>query len=755
MNSDQDKIEILKKRLDSISNAPGHSLRPKLHKHASLVSNTWQDDGEDEGGDNDVIVTNIPELKKKNAQNMGGGSGISSGNPLDSMGLMHGGTAFVDTSTSFDNPEYTAVDYDAAKPNSGSGNMSGGMPGSMSGGNNGYTPNGDRVVSRGGNDWLATQGGRDNKGRKGGRDGRGNFLKKALLISFFALLAAGAFVWYSYSSGNNYISASNIDIAVVGPVSTPSGEALTLDIDVHNRNASQLETVDLVVQYPDGTRKAEDGVTTVLNDRIPIGTIKQGETVRRRVEVLLFGEENMKKEFKFTVQYRVPGSVILFNKEKTYPIFIGSAPISINVSSLKEVAPNQTTTFKATITSNSPNVIRNLVFNATYPSGFVFESSNPPTSFGNNVWTIGDMKPGDTREISISGKVIGDASVERYFTFTAGTEDPIDRSRIATRLVESKEKIEIRKPFFSADVSLDKSGDAVYVGRAGDPIQAEIVWQNNLDVPLTDAIIEAKLTGATLDKASVSGGRGFYDSVTNTITWDRSSVEELSELSPGKSGLLQFSFASAPANQQNNSNLRRQEIGLAITVRAKRLSENQVPEELKSTASRTVKIASAFAFSSKVTHSIGPIENSGPIPPKAEAKTTYTIMNSVRNSFNNVKNVTYTATLPSYVRWTNKVYPESAAANIKYNADTRQITWTLGDIAPGVGYNSSARDFAFQVELLPSVSQVGNAPILVNPQRLAGTDAFTESVIETTLPAIDTSMESDPQFQFGFEKVVR
>lgn len=694
MNSDQDKIEILKKRLDSISNAPAHPSRPKLHKHPSLVSDAWQDDDEEDTGNDPVVVTNMSKSE------LGSTPESSVPSPMSASGL-------------------------AA----------------------------DRIVSRG-NDWLSTQSGRDRNGR-GGKDGRGTFLKKALLISFFALLAAGAFAWYSYSSGNNYISASNIDVAVIGPVSTPSGEVLALDVDVHNKNDSQLENVDLVIQYPEGTRKASDGITTVLNDRLPIGIMKKGETVRRRVEVLLFGEQDMKKEFKFTVQYRVPGSVILFNKEKTYPIFIGSAPISINVSSLKEVAPNQTTTFKATITSNSPNVIRNLVFNATYPTGFVFESSAPATSFGNNVWSIGDMKPGDTREITISGKVIGDASIERYFTFTAGTEDPIDRSRIATRLVESKEKIEIRKPFFSADVSLDKSGDAIYVGRAGDPIQGEIVWQNNLNVPLTDAVIEAKLTGATLDKTSVNASRGFYNSITNTITWDSSSVDDLAELSPGKSGLLQFSFASVAPTQQNNANARRQEIALAITVRAKRLSEDQVPEELKSTASRTIKIASELAFASRVVHSVGPIENAGPIPPKAETKTTYTIMNSVKNSFNNVKNVTYTATLPSYVRWTNKVYPESAAANIKYNADTRQISWTIGDIAPGVGYNTSSKDFAFQVELLPSISQVGNAPVLINPQRIAGTDAFTESVIETTLPAIDTSMESDPQFQFGFEKVVR
>ncbi len=699
MNGDEDRIESLKKRLYSISDAPDASSRPKLHKHATMVSDSWAD--EDEG------ETNEPPVIRP---------GAISGSIPGSIGGIKG---------------------ESPRPSRGeSGQL---LPDMRQ----------DRIISG------PKYGLGDEIKKARTKDGRGTFLKRLFAITFFALLAAIAFFLYVYSSGSNYISGANIDINVIGPVSTPSGEVLNLDIDVNNRNSSDLESVDLVVQYPDGTRKAEDGATTVLNDRLPIGTMKQGETVRRRVSVILFGEENIKKDFKFTVQYRVPGSVILFNKEKVYPMYIGSAPISVDVSTFKEVSPNQTTSFKAVITSNSQSVIRNLVFNASYPSGFAYEKSVPAASYGNNVWTIGDMKPGDKREIEIFGKIIGDADVERYFTFSAGTEDPIDKSRIATRLLETKEKVEVKKPFLSADVSLDKSGDATYVATAGNPIRGEIIWQNNLDVTLYDVAIEATLGGVTLSKESVNAERGFYDSLKNKITWDKGTVEEMAELPPNVSGVLQFSFASLPPTIRNNAALRRQALTLDISVRAKRLSESQVPQEIKSTTSRTIKIASGLSLSAKNVHTIGPFENSGPIPPEAEQKTTYTIMNSVGNSFNNVRNVTYTATLPSYVKWLGKIYPESAAANVTYSPDKREITWSLGDIAPGTGYNSSAKEFAFQIELLPSISQVGGAPVLVNQQRIAGTDVFTETVVESISQPLDTRMESDPSFRFGSEKVIR
>lgn len=579
-------------------------------------------------------------------------------------------------------------------------------------------------------------------------------LKRVLIVSLLALAAAGLFAWYIFTTGGNYVSASNIDIRVIGPVSTPAGEPLSLDIDVYNGNTERIETVDIIVQYPDGTRKIEDGSTTLLSDRLPIGDIAQGETARRTIKVLLFGEENVKKDIKLTVEYKVPGSVILFSKEKTYSLYIGSAPITIDVTNLKEVVPNQTTTFNVLITSNSESTVKNLLLKADFPAGFSFEKASPAASSNNNIWSLGDIAPGDKREIQVTGKIVGDANVERYFGFTAGTVDPLDRTKIAVTLVESKEKILVRKPFLAADFSLNKVGSVVYTTDAGQPIRGEIVWQNNLSVPLYDLILEMKLTGPTIDKKTVEGGTGFYTSQNNVITWDQSQVEEFKEILPNHSGSLQFTLSTLPPSIANNKTLRRQTVKLDLTVRAKRLSEDRVPEEIISTASKTVRVASGLSLNSRLVRNVGPFENTGPIPPRAEQASTYTVINSVTNSFNNVKDVTYKATLPSYVTWLGKTYPENSGAAVKYNPDTREISWTLGDMAPGTGFNTSAREFSYQVSISPSVSQVGQVPVVINAQRVAGSDTFTETIVEGNAPALGTNIESDPQFNLGMEKVV-
>lgn len=577
-------------------------------------------------------------------------------------------------------------------------------------------------------------------------------LKKLLIFSFFALISAGVFAWYMFASGSNYVSANNIDIRIIGPVAIPAGETLTLDVDVINTNPEKIETVDLIIEYPEGTRRAEDGLTTLLSDRLPIGNIAKSETVRRKIQVLLFGEENVKKEIKIIVEYKVPGSVILFRKEKKYPIYIGSAPVSIDISNFKEVIPNQITTFKVVVNSNSKSVIKNLVFKAEYPAGFIFDNAIPAASFNTDTWSLGDMAPGDIREIEITGKIIGDANIERYFGFVTGTEDPLDKSNIAIRLVENKEKILVQKPFLSADVFVGKSGSSVYAYEAGTPIRAEVVWQNNLNVPIYDLILEMQLSGSTIDKKTVESEQGFYQSQNNLILWDKSLVKEFIEIAPGQSGSLQFSLSSLPSNLTNNSTLRRQNIKLDLTVRAKRLSEDRVPQEIKSTATKSIKIASELTLASRLVHSIGPFENTGPVPMEAERATTYTVINSISNSFNNVKDVIYKVTLPTYVNWTGNIFP--ANSNAKYNVDTKEITWSLGDISPGVGYNTGAREFSYQVTITPSISQVGQTPNILSNQSVLGTDAFAETVIQSIVPPLGTSIETDPMYRTGIGRVI-
>lgn len=580
---------------------------------------------------------------------------------------------------------------------------------------------------------------------------RGRLFKRVLGAVSSLFVLALAFAGYTFYTGSNFVSNNNIDINLVGPVTNPAGEELSLDVDITNRNSTDLVLADLVITYPEGTRNAEDRVTSMTQDRIAIGTLAKGQSVRQTVKSVLFGEENTRKNIKVSLEYRIDGSNNIFVKDKQYPIFIGSSPISVNVDSSNEVVPDQENEFRITIRSNSSSIIKGLVFKAEYPFGFDFVSAVPATAGDNATWVLGDIQPGEERSIVLRGRILGGEMQQRVFRFYTGTEDATDKLAIGTIFVTNATEITLKKPFLSADIALDGKKDPVYVARAGDQIAGEITWQNNLDVPINDAVIQARITGPMLDKTSIQGDQGFYRSVDNTVVWDNSTMKELSEISAGDIGRLQFSFAAQKPSTENNSTFRSQSLKVELSIRAKRLNEDKVPEEVVSNVTRTVKIASDLDLTTRLVRNIGPFVNTGPLPPMPEQPSTYTVLISLKNSYNTVKDVVYTATLPQYVSWVGQVYPSNSP--VTYNADKRTITWQVGDMQPGIGFSQSSKDFAFQVSFLPSIGQVGSTPPIVLSQQLVGKDNFTGSITQTTDAPLDIKIETDPKFKYGDDKV--
>jgi len=580
---------------------------------------------------------------------------------------------------------------------------------------------------------------------------RGPLFKKLLALAFGIFVLAAAFAAYIFISGTNFVSSGNIDITLLGPVSIPAGEDLSLDVDIANRNSSDLVLADLVVTYPDGTRSADDNATPMITDRIDVGTIPKGQHVRETIKSVLFGAENSKQNIKITLEYRIGGSSSIFEKEKDYSIFIGSSPITVTVDALKEVTPEQETDFGIKVKSNSSTIIKGLVFKAEYPFGFQFVSSVPSTAGDNTTWVIGDMAPGAERDIDIRGKMIGTDNQERVFRFYTGTQDPNDASSIGTIFVTNSTSIAIRKPFLGADIALDDQSAPVVIAHAGTSVKGEITYVNNLSVPLNDVVIEAQVTGPMLDKATMNGERGFYRSVDNTIVWDQTTLADLKQVDPAGTGRVQFNFAPLAPNIGNNSSFRNQSLSLNLTIHAKRLNENNVPDEIVSNLTRKIQVSSDLGADSHLVRSIGPFQNAGPMPPMPEQASTYTVLVSLSNSYNAVKGVVYKATLPQYVTWTGQTYPSNAGAT--YNADTREITWNVGDMQQGIGFSSSAKQFAYQVSFLPSIGQEGTSPIIVGAARISGQDQFTSQVIGAAADPLDTKIDTDPTFTYGYDKV--
>jgi hypothetical protein len=567
-------------------------------------------------------------------------------------------------------------------------------------------------------------------------------------VAFFvASIAVAALL---FLSGGTTVSPDNIDIAVSGPLAMPGGAELVLQIEVTNNNTVPVKLADLVIAYPDGTRAAGDINTVQDTTREMLGTIAPGETVKTTARSVLFGNEDAQKQLQLALEFRIDGSNALFYKERDYTVILSSAPIAIGVDAVTETTSGQEVEILLTLAANSNQPLQDIILEARYPFGFEFRSAEPaPTTEG--IWQIGDMLPGTSRTISIKGVVVGERNDERIFRFVAGTARSDNPRMIAAAFETVEVPIRVKQPFLGLRLAVNGvfSASDIVASRNGD-ISFVVYWENNLPTRIYDAEITAKLGGSAFDRTQVETSDGFYRSQDHTVIWNGETNATLSEIEPGADGKVEMTLT--PLQLVDDPTLPAPTISIDVSVKARRLSEANVPETLESTATQLVRLTSALQLASKAVYSTGPFDNTGPVPPRAESETTYTIVWTVANSSNDVKDARVISRLPSYVTWTGKISPPDA--RVTYNPVGGEVMWDIGAVPARTGYDLPVKEVAFQVALTPSLSQVGDSPILVNDQRLTGLDRFTNTVIETGRGALNINLSNDPNFGEEAAKVI-
>jgi len=582
------------------------------------------------------------------------------------------------------------------------------------------------------------------------------FMKTSLLKKFFFfsvsffILAVG-YASYMFFAAGNTVSNDNIEIAILGNAFTAGGEELPLQIGITNKNNSVLELVDLVVEYP----KSSSGDLSSETERIreSLGSIPAGGIRNENVKIIIFGEQNSVRPIRVFIEYRVEGSNAIFVKEKFHEVTINSTPINLSVEAPATASPNQDINFKVKATLNATNPASKILLRIDYPIGFQFTSAKPAPSYGNNVWDLGDLAPGSERDIDISGKMLDVYDGEdKVFHIWSGSQSPTDKAVIGVVFNSMAQTIAIKKSSIEARLYINNVYAREYATDARTPVYGEIHWANNLDTKINDLEIRARITGNAVDRKTISARQGFYNSSKNEIVWDKNSTNNFDEVSPGDSGVVTFSVLPLPLFSGTSGMMVDPSMKIEIVVAGKQALSGFEFTDLTNSESAVVKVITDVGFATKGLYYSGPFKNTGPIPPKVEQDTTYTIVWSLSNTANNISKGVVKSSLPSWVNFGNSISPPSE--NLTFNASTKEITWNVGNLPKGTGISTPSREVAFSVVLTPSLSQLDSSPVLVNDAVLTGHDDFANVNIRVVKMSLTTRLPNDSSMPPDGDRVV-
>jgi len=576
-------------------------------------------------------------------------------------------------------------------------------------------------------EWKDNQSNKDNMKNKFKKPPVSPF-KKFFIASIIFFVGALGFAFYKFSSNDASVSNEKIDIQVIGNSFTKGGDELPLQIEIINNNNANLELVNLVIEYPKG---AEDGDVVRL-PRDSIGTINKGESVIRNIKVKLFGAEKSVRNIKIRLEYHPQGSNAIFTKDKYYPVTISLAPLSLNVEAPTSTTSNQSVSIKITSALNTSLSGDNPILQVTYPNNFVFESATPVPLLGNSIWSLSALSVNDPIVVEIKGRLIGQDGDEQVFHAYAGATNGTDQSQVSVVYSSILQKILITKPFLDARILVNGKDQMDPVVSGGETVNTEIAWVNNLSTLITDGQIIVSLGGNVFDKNNVNSNNGFYDSANNQIIWDKNLLPELSEINPGESGIVTFSFTPSSLVGLLN-NVKDPQVSIKVSIKGRQPQLGSTYDDINNFSEKIVKILSDFQIVSSASY----LE--GTIPPKAETETKYTITWTLSNSVNNILDAQARSSLPIYINWVG--LSSGSKENVTYNEVTREVTWNIGQVAPNTGISSN-REVSFVISLKPSLSQVGSIPQLMKEIYLSGKDSFTNTLIENKRGSITTSVSN-------------
>ncbi len=545
------------------------------------------------------------------------------------------------------------------------------------------------------------------------------------IFSFIFFSGAAFYTYLKFVSGDPFVSPQNIEVKMTGPVSIPAGDRFALDLSIVNNNKVELSGTVLTVEYPQGTHNSENPEIEMPRDRILVGYIKPGEVVHKRIEAILFGDEKSVSKIKFAIDYRIPNSNSVYTKEFFYDVTIQSSPVSFKVDMPTEISSGQVVPISISIRSNAPEILKNVGVKVKYPLGFSYKSSDiTPATSANDFFVLGDIPQGGERHFNIKGILSGENEDERTFEVSSGLiGEGMANSSISTQFVNYKSAIAIKKPFIGVNLSINNNSSPEVSVKSNGDIEVKLSYINNLPVSVTDVVLKLSVVGTGLDKTAVSVKNGVYQSLSNTIIWDKTSLPSLSELAPGEGGDVEFVLSPRiPLTDTGNP-----QILLSANVKGNRINELDVTDEVTNVAKRLIKIDSAAQFLSEASFN-GALNNTGPIPPKVEKETTYTITWTINNPSSDLSNVSVSSVLPRYVRFIGEVTPSSEV--VSYNEGSGVVTWKAGDVKTGVGYNNEpSRKISFKVGFTPSANQVGTTPDLTDYVFFKAKDSFTDTEI--------------------------
>ena len=553
-------------------------------------------------------------------------------------------------------------------------------------------------------------------------DGQGvSFGTKLLLISTVFLIGVLAFAAWRVISLKNVVSSANIDMSLTINPFIEGGEASPLILTLHNRNTSPLQSARITLLYKQGNGSQDE--QEKVEEKRDIGDVQSNEYKKQDFSLVLYGSESETRDIVAKIEYKVPGSNAVFTKVVTTQVILRTPPISVAIEGPSTIASSQVGEYSFIVKNNSATTSAPAILQVQLPTMFLLKKSVPKSISRSNAWAIKPLAKGETQTIVLTGTL--DGKQNEILTFSAKVGSQGDNNQtIGIVYAQTSSDVKVEASPLALSLSLMNNASGQDVLRYGDRVTLAIQYHNGSDQALEDISLTMLVSGEAAMYLSIDPTSGYYDSSKKSIVWNKSNVPDLAVIPPGASGEVRV---VVPIISKGNDSP-------VLSLDVQGTASSKSLKDVSTTLSKTYAVEGGASLISSTQYKTSSITNTGPIPPRPNQETTYTValLVSAQNTLAHAKT---SFVLPVYVTWRGVTTDSSA---VHYDTKTRTVTWEYGRLEQG-----KVASIEIGLSVRPSQSHVGGAPPITSGIILDAQEEVSHAHLRVALSPLTTALKNE------------
>jgi len=553
------------------------------------------------------------------------------------------------------------------------------------------------------------------------------------LVTIFILFAS-YFVW-------SFVKSGGITFTFLGPDEAKAGEIKEFHFVLNNNSRVSLQEVEAEINLPEGVISVDNPDQKTIS--YSLGEMVPHDSEDKIIKLLITGEPKTVKNIEAILRYRPKTLSSVFEKKEIKTVLIFGSSFRLELVTLNQIFSEQIFPLEINWENLSSYTFDNVEIRAEWPSGFVFQESNPEIfseSSEYNRWVLGELSSASHGKIIVKGFTTGQPGETKRIILHLGIVK--DNVFLPLATTEGYTTL-IRNPLL---ISSLVNGEIIHNADLGETLNFVIDYQNNYSATLRNLVVEVVFSGDVFDFSTLKAPNGAFSSRLKSLTWEGTKVPQLYALNPGEQGNLQFSLKLKkdwPMKSQAQKNI---VLETHITIESSNIPEQlEVSELPRAAALNTIKLNSdsKVVIGSYFRDASSRIANTGSLPLKADESTDFTIHWGIVNNFNALKDITIRTTLPLWVEFTGQIAGDYGQNPPYYDSAIREVSWTIPSVPAGSGVLTKASESIFQIKVTPSSSQVNQEIDLLGNTIFTATDAFTGKDISLSYPVVKSTQLTD------------